>query len=119
MGDRRAEDPGGVPPELPRRHVSERSVDEISENSFDDRVRTVCDICVDGASGGVGEKWMISPDRKQRVQKSCVFNSADDQPSGDRGLAGSGSGVTDRFRMSSAWQMAYCLRFRQGAPSVC
>lgn len=27
--------------------------------------------------------------------------------------------LTDRFRMSSARQMEYRLRFRQGAPSVC
>ena len=62
VGDRRAQHPRGVRPELPRRHVCKWSVNEIGEHGFNDRVPTVGDICVGGEPGGVGEKRVIPPD---------------------------------------------------------
>ena len=59
VGDRRAEHPGGVRPEAPRRHVRQRPVDEVGEDGFDDRVPAMGDIGVGGRGGDVGEKRLF------------------------------------------------------------
>src|SRR3546814_19992287 len=43
VGDRGAEDPCRVRGERPGRHVGERSVEQIGEDGFDDRVRAMGD----------------------------------------------------------------------------
>ena len=44
VGDRRAQHPGGVRAEPPRRDVRQRSVDQVGEHGFDDRVLAVGDV---------------------------------------------------------------------------
>lgn len=89
VGDRCAQHPGGVRPELPRRHVSERSVDEIGENGFDDGVPTVSDIGVDG----VGEKWVIRHTRNNASRNRASLTRRT-KSGGDRTLGGSENGVS-------------------------
>ena len=50
---------------------------------------------VSGVDGfvGIGEEGVIPPHRKQRIEVSGVFDPAHDQPSGDRGIGGTESGV--------------------------
>ena len=44
VGDRRAQDPGGVGAEAARGQVGQRSVDQVGEHGFDDRVSAVGDV---------------------------------------------------------------------------
>ena len=44
VSDGRAQDPGGVGAEAARREVGQRSVDQIGEHGFDDRVLAVGDV---------------------------------------------------------------------------
>ncbi len=94
VGDRCAEHPRRIRPELPRQHVRQGSVDEIAEGGFDDCVLVVSDIGIDHRDGGVGEGRMISPHREQSVGVVSVFDAARDQAGGDRSLGRSESCVS-------------------------
>src|SRR6185437_9999391 len=92
--DGRADGPGRVGAEAPRRDVGQRSVDEIGEGGFDDGVVAVGEIGVGGGFGGVGEERVIPPDREQPVGGlGGVFDAAHDQAGGDCPGAGFGHGV--------------------------
>ena len=54
VGDRRAQDPGGVGAEPARRHVRQGPVDQVGEHGFDDRVLAVGDV---GLRRRAGRCW--------------------------------------------------------------
>ena len=54
VGDRRAQDPGGVGAEAARGHVGQRSVDQVGEHGFDDGVLAVGDV---GLGRRAGRCW--------------------------------------------------------------
>src|SRR5258705_356575 len=84
MRDGRADRPRRVGAEASRRYVGQRSVDEVGEGGFDDRVAAVGVIGVGGRLGGVGEKRVIPPDREQAVGGLVgVFDAAPDPAGGD------------------------------------
>jgi hypothetical protein len=60
VGDRRAQDPGGVRPEAARGDVCQRSIDQVGEHGLDDRVLAVGDVGLIGGQVGVGEERVIS-----------------------------------------------------------
>ena len=67
VGNRGAQHPGRVGPEPARRDVRQRSVDQIGEHRFDDRVLAVGDVGLLDGQLGVGEERVIPPHREQRI----------------------------------------------------
>ena len=79
--------------------MRERSVDQVGEHCFDDRVCPVHDIGGRRRQGAVGEKCVIPPHLKQRIAVARVFDPPDYQPCGDR-VRGGREGGEDGFGAS-------------------
>ena len=95
VGDRGAQDPGGVGAEASRRQMRQRSVDQVGEHGLDDRVLAVGDVGLVDRQVGVGEERVIPPDREQRIGVASVFDAAHHKPGGDPITAGPESGIGD------------------------
>ena len=61
-------------PEPPDGYVRQRSVDQIGEHRFDDRVLAVGDVGLRDGQLGVGEERVIPPDREQRIGEPGVLD---------------------------------------------
>src|SRR5664280_931646 len=84
VGDRRQHRPRTICWEQPGRQVSQRSVDEVGEHRFDDRMLAVGDIRVGHWFGVVGEERVVPPDGEEFVMVTITIpDPPDDEPGGD------------------------------------
>ena len=102
--DRRTGHPGAVRRKPSRGDVGERSVDQVREHRFHDRVLAVGEVGVDGRQVGIGEERVIPPHREQRIRVVGVLDPAHNEAGGDlvasgeRGVRGLGDlGVGDQL----------------------
>ena len=95
VGDRRAQDPGGIGAEATRGQVCQRSVDQIGEHGLDDGVVAVGDVGLLDGQLRVGEERVIPPHREQRVAVAGVLDPAHHRAGGDRIGGGREGGVGD------------------------
>jgi hypothetical protein len=75
--------------------VGRRSIDQVREHGFDDRVLAVGDVRVGDRFGVVGEERVVPPQREQLVGVVAVVYPPDDEPGGDLVFRAGERGVVD------------------------